>query len=86
MCRTTCITSNADGSPAYYCGWAITGRSTISHLVASAEFPLAGSRHRAWCGQMITVIGLTLNARGVPGSCAQCNQQLRMMAVTQRVR
>ncbi|MGQ0717011.1 MAG: hypothetical protein ACT4NP_06775 [Pseudonocardiales bacterium] len=86
MRRTTYITGSADGSPAYYCGWAITGCSTISHLVASAEFPLAGSRHRAWCGQTITVIGLTLNARGVPGSCAECNQKLRMMAVTRRVR
>lgn len=81
-----CSAGSADGLRAYYCGWAITGRTTVSHLVASAEFPLAGSQHRAWCGQTITVIALTLNPRGLPRSCAECNQQLRMMAVTQRVR
>ncbi|MGH3966299.1 MAG: hypothetical protein ACRDRY_24150 [Pseudonocardiaceae bacterium] len=86
MSRTTRVAGSANSSPAYYCGWAITGRSTVSHLVASAEFPIAGSQHRAWCGQTITVIALTLNARGWRGSCAECNQQLRMAGITQRVR
>lgn len=86
MRRTTGITASAGGSLPYFCGWAITGRSTVAHLVASAGFPLAGSRHRAWRGQMITVVARTLNARGVPGNCAECNQHLRMMAITQRIR
>lgn len=86
MSRMPCIAGSADGSGAYYCGWAITGRTTVSHLVASPDFPIAGSQHRSWCGQTITVIALTLNARDLPGSCAECNQQLRMMAMTQRVR
>lgn len=86
MSRTTRITGSAGGSGAYYCGWVITGRTTVSHLIASADFPIAGSQHRAWCGQTITVIGLTLNARDLPRSCAECNQQLRMMATTQRAR
>jgi hypothetical protein len=84
MNRMTCTTGRVAGSGAYYCGWAITGRTTVSHLVASADFPLAGSRHRSWCGQTITVIGLTLDARGLPRSCARCNRRLRMMALTQR--
>jgi hypothetical protein len=82
MTRMPCSTGSAG---VYYCGWAITGRTTVSHLVASAEFPLAGSRHRSWCGQTIIVIALTLDVRSAPGSCAECNQQLRMMAVAQRV-
>jgi hypothetical protein len=80
------ITGSAGGSSAYYCGWVITGRATVSHLIASADFPIAGSQHRSWCGQTIKVIGLTLNARELPRSCAECNQHLRMMALTQRVR
>lgn len=72
----------AGDSGAYYCGWVITGHTTVSHLIASADFPIAGSQHRSWCGQTITVIGLTLNAREPPQSCAECNQQLRMMAMT----
>ena len=86
MSRMPCITGSADSSGAYYCGWAITSRTTVSHLIASAHFPIAGSQHRTWCGQTITVIGLTLNARGLPRSCAECNQRLRMMATTQRAR
>jgi hypothetical protein len=35
---------------------------------------------------MVTVIGLTLNARDLPRSCADCNQQLRVMATTQQAR
>ncbi|MGH3698597.1 MAG: hypothetical protein ACRDRU_19490 [Pseudonocardiaceae bacterium] len=65
MARMPCSTGSAG---AYYCGWAITGRTTVPHLVASAEFPLAGSRHRSWCGQMITVIALTLDARDCQGA------------------
>jgi hypothetical protein len=34
----------------------------------------------------ITVIGLTLNVRDLPRSCAECDQQLRVMATTQRAR
>ncbi|MGH3671286.1 MAG: hypothetical protein ACRDSH_11720 [Pseudonocardiaceae bacterium] len=70
---------------AYYCGWAITGRVTASHLVASDDFPTAGSQHRAWCGQTVTVIGLTLDARGLPDSCADCNRLLRRLARASRV-
>ncbi|MGH3766770.1 MAG: hypothetical protein ACRDS0_15745 [Pseudonocardiaceae bacterium] len=51
--------NSADGSGTYYCAWAITGRTTALHLVASAGFPLAGSQQRPWCGGMITVVGLT---------------------------
>lgn len=72
--------SGTNGVPAYYCGWAITGRDTVSHVVSSANFPLAGSRHRSWCGEMITVVALTLNARRPSRSCADCNELLRMLA------
>jgi hypothetical protein len=34
MSRTTRIAGSAGGSSAYYCGWVITGRTTVSHLVA----------------------------------------------------
>ncbi len=63
---------SAAGSDTYYCGWAITGRTMISHLVSAPRFPIAGSRHRSWCGQTITVIALTLNVRRLPGSCPDC--------------
>ncbi len=66
----------------YFCGWAITGRTTIAHLVASARFPLAGYQYRAWCGEIVTVIALTLNARELPQSCAACNEHLRLLAGT----
>jgi hypothetical protein len=64
----------------------ITGRTTVSRLIVSADFPIAGSQHRSWCGQTITVIGLTRNVRDLPRSCAECDQQLRVMATTQRAR
>ncbi|MGH3718056.1 MAG: hypothetical protein ACRDRI_04290 [Pseudonocardiaceae bacterium] len=83
--RMTCIAGHAAGSGAYYCGWAITGRGAVAHLVAAADFPLVGSRHRSWCGKMITVIGLTLDSRSLPRSCARCNRRLRAMALTQRL-
>lgn len=76
--RMTCTAAGAGGFGVYYCGWAITGRTTVAHLVASPEFPRLGSRHRSWCGQTITVIGLTLD----PRSCPRCNRRLRMMALT----
>lgn len=74
------ITSGAEDSLAYYCGWAITGQDAISHMVSAARFPLAGSQHRAWCGQLITVIGLTLNSRHAPRSCPDCNRYLRALS------
>ncbi|MGH3834811.1 MAG: hypothetical protein ACRDSF_03760 [Pseudonocardiaceae bacterium] len=37
----------------YYCGWAIT----VSHLIASRDFPTAGSPRRAWRGEIVTVGG-----------------------------
>ncbi len=80
------IAGSAEGPGAYYCGWAITGRTTVSHLVASATFPIAGRQYRSWCGQTITVIGLTLDARSLPSSCPECNQQLRLLARAQWVR
>lgn len=70
----------AGRSGAYYCGWAITGPATIGHLVSAARFPIAGTRHRAWCGQTITVLALTLNVRVLPGSCPDCNRYLRALA------
>jgi hypothetical protein len=36
------IPDSADESLMYFCGWAITGRNTVTHLVASARFLLAG--------------------------------------------
>jgi hypothetical protein len=54
MNHMTCIAGGADGSRAYYCGWAITGRTTVSHLVSAPSFPIVGSQHRSWCGQTIT--------------------------------
>ena len=77
------IPDSADESLTYFCGWAITGRNTVAHLVASARFPLAGYQYRAWCGQIITVIALTLNARDLPQSCAVCNGHLRLLACIQ---
>lgn len=49
------------------------------HLIASPDFPTAGSQRRAWCGETITVIGLTLDARRAPGSCDACNRHLQWM-------
>lgn len=68
------------GSGTYYCGWAITGRTTVGHLVSAARFPLAGYRYRAWCGEMITVVALTLNVRLLPDSCPDCNRYLRALS------
>ncbi|MGH3851890.1 MAG: hypothetical protein ACRDR6_00005 [Pseudonocardiaceae bacterium] len=83
--RLTCTAGSIAGSGVYYCGWAITGRAAVSHLVASAEFPVVGSRHRSWCGRTITVIGLTLDPRSVARSCARCNRRLRALACTPRL-
>ncbi len=58
----------------HYCGWAITGRTTVAHLIASPDFPTAGSQRRAWCGQTITVIGLTLDARHPQMHCRECDE------------
>lgn len=71
-----------NGDMPYYCGWAITDRATVSHLIASRDFPTAGSPRRAWCGEMVTVIGLILNARLPRLHCAECNQRLRRIAAT----
>ncbi|MGH3829886.1 MAG: hypothetical protein ACRDRS_05445 [Pseudonocardiaceae bacterium] len=79
----TCVAGSVTGPGAYYCGWALTGRTTVSHLVASAEFPVVGSRHRSWCGRTVTVIGLTLDPRSLARSCARCNRHLRALARTQ---
>lgn len=65
---------------AYYCGWTIAGRDALAHIVASREFPTAGSSRRAWCGERVVVIGLTLDARRLPLHCAECNQRLKQMA------
>jgi hypothetical protein len=80
MIHMTCCTGSAEGSRAYYCGWAITGLGTVSHLVSAPSFPAVGSRHRSWCGQMITVIGLALSPRGLAVSCRECNRYLRVLA------
>lgn len=80
MDHMTCIAGGADGSRAYYCGWAITGRSTVSHLVSAPSFPIVGSQHRSWCGQTITVIGLTLGPCSLSGNCRECNRYLRVLA------
>ncbi|MGH3773212.1 MAG: hypothetical protein ACRDRW_17755 [Pseudonocardiaceae bacterium] len=83
--RMTCIAGRVADSVPYYCGWAVTGGGALAHLVAAADFPLVGSQHRSWCGQTITVLGLTLNPRSLPRSCARCNRRLRAMALTQRL-
>ena len=70
----------------YYCGWAITFPDPTSHLIASPDFPTAGSHRRAWCGETITVIGLTLDARRPILHCADCNQWLQHCATTDRCR
>ncbi len=69
----------------HYCGWAITGRTTAAHLIASPDFPTAGSQRRAWCGQTITVIGLTLDAHYCQLHCHECDKWLRQMAAVPSV-
>lgn len=63
----------------YYCGWALTYRNSLSHLVASRDFPVAGSLRRAWCGEMVIVVGLTLDARRGQPHCAECNRRLQQI-------
>ena len=71
---------DGSGDAAYYCGWTIIGRAPVSHLIASRDFPTAGSLRRAWCGEIVMVIGLTLNARKARPHCIVCNQRLQQMA------
>lgn len=53
---------------------------------ASSDFPTVGSRRRAWCGETINVIGLTLNARRPILHCHECNQHPRQLAGQHRSR
>ena len=64
----------------YYCGWAITYRDSLSHLIVSRDFPTAGSLSRAWCGETVIVVGLTLDARRLRLHCPECNGRLQQIA------
>ncbi|MGH3763701.1 MAG: hypothetical protein ACRDS0_00640 [Pseudonocardiaceae bacterium] len=66
----------------YYCGWTIVGRDALAHFIASRDFPTAGSSCRAWCGDTVIVIGLTLDARELRRHCAECNHRLRQLSTT----
>ncbi|MGH3885766.1 MAG: hypothetical protein ACRDSZ_04210 [Pseudonocardiaceae bacterium] len=70
------------GDSPYYCGWATSGCATVSHLIASRDFPTAGSARRAWCGETVTVIGLSLDARDPQQHCVERTQRLRRIAAT----
>lgn len=68
------------GDYPYYCGWTIVRPDSLAHFIASRDFPTAGSSRRAWCGERVVVIGLTLNTRRLRLYCAECNQRLKQIA------
>jgi hypothetical protein len=74
--------SNTIRESPYYCGWTIVRRDALSHFIASWDFPIVGSSHRAWCGATVIVIGLILNIRRLRLHCAECNQRLKQIATT----